>query len=552
MVALLLTAWLFMPQQGGATRPVFLSGDMRADWTNHAATAEVCVVDEMPAKHILVSWRKLGVKMLKRVAWTPECSPEYVRRKAGFLAVREGADGVWLVDEDKFTATWKTAVTEAETDADVALYCKSLAEKAMAYREKDNKVWIEGRRVLWLFQFMDFDSEDLDTLRLEFASYAKRLEQLLGIAPRNLPMSAGKPLSADRAPFEPLADKKVTPKAVKLVAKAPVALSDALTFVSDSGGFGFKLVSRKKFEGRWPNEKGTFRLYLADGKGSYLPYEFRIDLSAVATNRAPTDAKGLWQLEERWSKGGLGTDDSKSSRRLASVAYGSYGSHYPRLVPRFDFKGEKDGSGWTLKLDFSWLSAWGFWPAMKNGRADKWYVAVDGFSGVSDVACRLDWEKGAAGNFNGIAAGVSRQAIVEEHEKQVEKVKGSYRLWRKDRRYEFAKTKVPTFQRCDLESDKVFWERIVAPAIEANENIVKKVPATLDKVDASRRASAVKSVGGVFTLSERLSAARRDYILQRLSGGMPSEPKAKPKAEAPGESGVDEGEEGVQLDEEVL
>ena len=550
MIALLLTAWLFTPQQGGAARPVFLSGDMRTDWTNHATTASVCVVDEMPAKHILVSWRKLGVKMLKRVAWDPGCSPEYVRRKAGFLAVKEGADGVWLADASKFSSEWNTAIAEAGVDADIALYCKSLAEKAMTYREKDNKVWIEGRRVLWFFRFMDIDTENLDTIRLEFVAYARWLEQLMNLPPRKLPTTLGSPVSADRAPYEPLADKKVNAKQVKLADKTPIELAEGVMFSNDRNGFSLEVVSKRQFTGYVPGGKGSIRLFLADGKGSYLPYEFKIDFTPVATNRAPTDAQGLWFLEERWGKGVQKLYGDPKNWRFRTVAYGSYGSHYPAISPRFDYKRKDDGSEWSLKLDFSWLSAWGFWPSVKDGAFDKWFIAVEGLPGVPDASCRIDWRKGSEENRTLLADCLAKQQVKDRYERQISKEGGKYGTAHGDRLYDFAKPKEPVFCRFDRESNEIFNKRILKPMSEVAQRRAKRIPQSFAKLTPGKTDDALKTLDELFRYSERVSEARRDYLLMRFAGEMPPEPKEEPKKAEPNGPNADAGEDALTLDEE--
>jgi len=563
MLSLILAAFVCSPTRSAGLKPVELTGDMRSDWKAYAASAEVCVADRVPDVHILRSWHKVGSKVLKRVKWDPECSAEYVRRKAGLLAVHEGADGVWLEGEDKFPATWKQAIAEAEIDVDVALYCKSLAEQAMTWREKDNKVWIEGRRVLWFFRFIDFSSENLDTLRLEFVCYAKRLEQLLGLPAKKLPLVVAKPIDPDRAPFVPLQAKSPSKAAVSLDAKGPVALADGLSFNCDAGGFSFTISSKQSFKGGWPGGKGSFWFYLPDGKGSFLPYEFQIDLSPVEGNRAPTDAYGLWFLEERWGKGALQLYGATTNWRLVPIARGSYSSQYPRLAPRFDYRPAKDGAGWTLTLGFSWLSVWGFWPSVSTGALDKWYVAVDELPGVPAAACRLDWARGREINFKKLASRISCDEITSRYAAQKEQANGIYNLWYEERLYGFAKTKEPTFQRCDPESDKVFWQRVVVPMLDENQNLEditrvskdrdnNRIPPKLEKANDAVKAAVWKSLGKLFTLAERVGVARRDYILQRYAGGMPPEPPKKEKSEgaqAVTAPDADNDDEALQLDD---
>ena len=561
MVHFLLAAFFLSPASSGGLKPVELTGDMRADWTNHAASAELCVADRIPTPNILQSWHKVGARVLKRVAWDPECSPEYVRRKAGFLALHEKADGVWLEGEENFTDDWKQAIAEAKVDAAVGLYCKALAEKALACRAKDNKVWIEGRRVMWFFDWMDFDGENLDTLRLEFVCYAKRLEQLLGLPAKNLPLKVGKELPK-RAKFEPLKGRDVSRVPVSLEGK--FELSENVTFTSGSRGWGVTISSKEGQKGVWPGGRGSLRIYVADGQGGYLPYEFVIDLSSVPGNRAPTEGHGCWFLKERWEKGALSLYGDPTTWRFRSVRRCSTSAKSPELSSGFGFRWNDKGPGWTISLNFGWLQLYGLWPSMRNGISEKWYVAVDGLPGVSPVACRLDWAKGREINFKKQAVALSCQEITSRYGEQQAQASGIYRLWYEERLYGFAKTKDPTYQRCDPESDKIFWERVVDPILYANKNVADMtytykdqdnnwIPAKLEKQNEQVKLAALKSIGKLFDTAERVSEARRDYILMRYDGKMPPEPPPKKKAEgaaALDAPDADNDDNAIQLDDQ--
>ena len=117
-----------------------------------------------------------------------------------------------------------------------------------------------------------------------------------------------------------------------------------------------------------------------------------------------------------------------------------------------------------------------------------------------------------------------------------------YRLWHEDRLYGFAKTATPTYQRYDPESDRVFWKRVVEPMVEANADVADithagrnekgdLVSAKLDKENEAVKVKVCRSLGGLFDLAERVSAARRDYILMRYDGKMPPEPPKRKPAE---------------------
>ena len=561
MHTLILAAFFLSPASSGGIRPVELSGDLRADWQAHALTAQACAVDTLPPDNVRASWRKLGVKMYKRVAWDPEGTAEHFRRKAGFLAVREDADGVWLADEEKFTPEWKQALAEAKVDVAVALYCRSLAEKAMGWREKDNKVWIEGRRALWLFGHLDFDRCNLDTLRLEFICYAKRLEQLLGESPRNLPLVVAKPLSESRPGLVPLAGLAPERRSLSVENRNPVRLSEGLSFASDGNGFTFTIRSPKGEKDVWPGGTAAFRLYLPDGKGGYLPYEYRIDLSPVAPDRAPCDAYGLWWLRERWGRGSLRLYADPFTWRFVDVPHGTYGTKYPKVTPRFIFRFEKEG-GWKADVSFSWLDLYGYWPTLRNGVVDRWFVSLGALPGVPACACQLDWPRGREVNFKAFTKSLACSAITSRYAAERERSSDLYDIWHSDRLYGFAKTKEPTYQLFDPESDRIFKERVVAPMLEANKDLAdvtftarrgtETVPAKLEGEPESIKMSVWKSLGRLFSLSERIEKARCDYILMRFAGKMPPEPPKRRKAEGAAAlkaPDVDNDDEAIQLDD---
>lgn len=555
MTTLLLAAFLCSPTRTPGVRPVALSGDMYADWHTYAKTAEACVADRLPTSNILSSWKRLGVRMYKRVAWNPGRPSDWFRRKAGFVAVREGADGAWLEGEEGFSEAWKQAAAEAEKDAEVVLYCKSLAEKAMAVREKDSKAWIEGRRVMWLLRFMDFGSENLDTLRLEFVSYARRIEQLLGLPARTLPGVADAAPRPDPAPFVPLEGENPVRTRVSVDKEQSFRLAEGLAFESKGGEFVFTLSSDRPRKDRWPDVKGRFRLYVPDGEGSYIAYEYTIDLSSgvLPGERAPTDGHGLWFVEERWGRGVLRLYGANPEWRVASVASGTGGSLYPYLFPRFWYEPKKDGKGWTAWLHFPWLPLLRHWPSVRPETSDSWFVSVD-IPGVAATACEMQWGKGRVENLAKFVGRIGEKGVLGRYQSEKDLVSEIYTQWHEDRYYDFAKTKEPTYHRFDAATDGMFYARVVEPMMEANEKTVKALP-RFGKMPDAEKLAFCKSLEGLVFFFDDVSAARRDYILLRQSGKEPPEPprKARPKDKEPSDEPVlDDGEGTMQLDEEGL
>ena len=291
-----------------ALKPVPLTGRMSVDFRTHALTAKACVADRMPSQNILQSWKKLGVKMLRRAAWDPEVSAEYFRRKCGFLAFHEGADGVWLEGEGNFSESWKQALAEAKTDVEVAQYLAALGEEARA--SKDHRLVLEGRRVQWLFEHLKYEYADLDCLRLEFVAYAKFLEGAMGKKAKDLPIA---PAAAFKTPYE-----KFTPWGVANVNSdlprtavamdKPVELAEGFSFKAGYAGFSVTVRGKGGEPGTgYPGGTYRLKLYLpGDGKGGnlYIPYEYKIDLSPLAPGRAPIQNSGYF-VTERFGDGCL-------------------------------------------------------------------------------------------------------------------------------------------------------------------------------------------------------------------------------------------------------
>ena len=561
-LVLVLATFVLSPANSGGLSPAISTGDARTDWQTLAPTAESVAFDDLPAPNIRPSWKKIGVKLLQRVAWDPECSAEYVRRKAGVLAVRDGADGTWLVDEEKFSPAWKAALAEAEVDAAAARYCRALAQEALAQRERDHKVWIEGRRANWLFDAMDLEGENLDTLRLEFVCYAKRLEQILGKAPKDLPLAVAKPTKApDRGKLRPLAGRDdVVKKSCSLFSK--VALSDEVTFAAGTGDASLVIAPKTPCADPWPGGQATLRLYIPDEKGNYLPYAFRIDLSNVSTNRAPDPATFVI---ERWGKGVYKGYADPTTWRLRAVRLGTFGPKYPDVTPSFRYARDAKTGRWTLTLAFKWLDLYGFWPSTRTGVSDRWFVSLDALPGVKPVAAQISWAPGREANFAKIAEHLSLYEVTQRYKREKLRSSDFYDFSCSDRLYGFLKTEKPTFNRLDAESDKIFRERVVQPMLDANAKLAETVfvqdsterPKKFAQLSDARKRQTWKSLGRLFDFGERVSAARRDYILTRADGQLPPVPEKKQAAaeeepEAPAAGPDVEGDDGeLMLDDNL-
>lgn len=555
-LSLVLAAFILSSSESGGLKPATSTGDALTDWQTLAPTAEAVVFDDLPTTNLRRSWQALGVKLLQRLAWNPECSAEYVRRRAGILAVRDEADGTWLVDEEKFSPAWKAALAEAEIDAAAARYCRALAQEALAQRARNHKIWIEGRRANWLFDAMDLERENLDTLRLEFLCYAKRLEQILGKTPKDLPLVVAKPSKEpDRARIRPFAGRDdVERKSAKLFSK--VSLSDEVTLASGNGDVSLVIASKTPCADPWPGGRAMLRLYIPDANGAFLPYAFLIDLSNVSTNRAPDPATFVI---ERWGKGVYRAYGDPTIWRLKPIRLGTFSSKYPDVTPDFRYERDEKTGRWTLTLSIAWLKLYGFWPSTRNGVVDRWYVSLDALPGVKPFAVQVAWAQGREASFCKIAENLWHFEMTERY-KEVKRLSADfYDFCYTDRLYGFLKTEKPTFNRLDPESDKIFKERVVQPMLDANEKLADTIyvgertgrSKKLLKLPDVLKKKTWQSLGRLFDLGERVSVARRDYILMRAAGQLPPEPpkkKAEEKAAGP-DIEADDGE--MTLDDEL-
>lgn len=561
-LSLLLAAYILSPSHPDGHSPAMTTGDMQTDWQKYAATAESIVVDEIPTMNILASWQKLGVKVFQRIAWDPEASADFIRRKAGCMAVQAGADGVWLQDEKKFPKEWVSALAEAKADAEAVLYLLDLADRALAMRKQNHKIWIEGRRARWFVtDLLNGWENSPDVVRIECIEYARRLEQLLGVKnPKKLQMVAAKPADwMQTVPtLRPLDGKETQSVAVSLWSQAK--LSDEVSFKSGGGCFVINIDSKTPcVDAKHPGGQSRLRLYVADGKGSYLPYEFIVDLSPVETNRSPEAATFI---TERWGKGELVVWGQRGTWRLRSVLHRTPGVSCPELSPRFRYLRDEKTGKWRVELTFYWSDLLGYWPSVRNGSRDKWFFSLDALPGVSPVAVQMNWAKGRDDNFAKVADQWKPKGISERWASIRDRVVGSYGFSVSDRQYGFLKTEKPTYNRLDADGDKVFRERVLQPMLDEAEaiadiaywNETERRVTRLEKLPPAGKLKFWKAMDKLFDFADRVDAARREYLLMRLDGKMPPEPPPKTVKESdsiPSAPNADIDDGAIQLDDEL-
>lgn len=478
--------------------PVVLSGFAEDDFRKHGLTAQVCVCEQMPQPNILQSWKKLGVKMLRRAAWDPEGSAEFFRRQAGFLPFAEGADGVWLEGEKAFPETWKRALAEAKIDLSVARYLDLLADEAL--KHEDHHLVLEGRRIKWMFDEFDFRSANLDRLRLEFVAYAKYLEQKLGKLPRNLPVTVPPPIEPDVQPFTPCEGMKTKKIKTKF----------ELTIL----GYGAYFRARKEnFEFLIPDKWLRYRLkfYIPNSAtGAYVPYEYLVDLSDREKDKtmAPVVGKGLFSIEDRF--GGVNRQYQTLQRRSWS-----------RQAPEPVHLRHGISNGWLMH-QFYWLDFYGFWPTLRDGVSDKWYLIVDRLDGNTPLAFEFEWEEGATTNFTGFAAKCNNKWLDDRYKQMLSRTQGLFSRAAVEARYGCTQIASPTFQLFDSASDTMFLERCLNPCVAANAELAKNihVPNYL-KGDVTVCDRIWHALDRLLYFEYDMEAVRRDYLALRLAGKEP-------------------------------
>ncbi len=539
--------------------------DEAVAFTNWAEHASAVAFAQLPRRHLLHTWKKLGVKLLKTVRFEPEGTADHFRREASFLAFVNGADGLWLPNADEFPDAWRRALDEAREDWRILLYLKALAEQVA--KHPDGNVRIEARRIAYWFGWMPASWEKPDVLRLECVAYAKRLEQLLGRPAADLPVRRSAAIEPQTLPFMPYADWPEKPVQMSMRKLGDTVRFDGgLSFRADYNGFSITWSTTNGPPlGKWQQPGGTldFRLYVStDEPGVFLPYRFHCDFDPThyCIQRAPATGRNhfLFGTDERF--------------RPFSIAYGvhnpriwtwprlrDFGPDYPNPRPSLRVEGNKVG-GWRATLSFSWLSFYGHWPMQKGGRADLWFIGVDHAPGLDrPLAGRVLWPRGHANNFRRFADRMTTGAITDIYKEELGRTQTVWTTADAERYYPFARTANPTFHRYDLESDKMFYGRLVRPLLDANANAWEliwtdkehKNPKFIQQSDRVKMLIWQNLVRMLF-LSHEVGLRRLDYLEGRYAGVEPPpyESKVDPaRANVPTEPDIDYDPDAIQLDD---
>ncbi len=535
--------------------------------TNFADCASAVAFDQLPRRHLLHSWRTMGVKLLKTVRFDPEGDADRFRREVGFIAFCDGADGTWLPGGEKeLPPGWRKALAEARDDWRLLLYLKGLADRAA--ESDDGQVRIESRRVSYWFGWMPVEWENADVLRLESVGYARRLEQLLKLPPAKLPTRRGAAAAAERSlPFTPYGDWPEKPEQVKMKAIGQgVDLGGGLRF--SAGWFNFTVswgTTNAADLASWtsPGKCLDFSVYVpGERKGEWLPYHFHCDLDPhhYGWPRAPARGRSgfLFGIDERF--------------RPTAIAYGvgynpvsarpvprEYGRDYPEPgVSGGSWQSAKGKPGGSCSVSVSWTSLFGHWPMLRKGKFDTWYVALDRSPATGKpVVARVLWPKGHEDNFWKFAGAFTPGSMTGCYKPQLQRVERTWTQAAAESGYQFAGLERPAFHRFDVETDTNFYGRLVRPLLDANANAWELVwedkehkhPKFARQPDSVKRLI-LKNFGRMRFLSYDASEARLKYLEQRWAGDMPPEYTPKPKEnEPPATPDMDYDPDQLQLDD---
>lgn len=542
-------------------------GHERPALTNWAEYASAVAFEVLPRQHLIYSWKALGIRVLKTVRYEREGSPDRFRRDAGIGAFLGGADGIWIPNAKEMPAEWKTALRQAAEDRAV---CDRLAElrAKIEARPRRGRIWIETRRVGHFLGWLDFENENVDAVRLEMVGWAKRLEQLLGETPADLPTTVAPKIAFGGTGFRPYDDLKEKPPQVKLSPKTYSAdLGEGVSFAASVEGFSITVaVTNRKDLVAW--EKGNraldVRLYVNNPSkpGDYLPYRYHCDLDPeFMGEREVWEGRGGWAFnaDRRFRPASFGYANGFDRLRVWPRLR-EYGPDYPELVPSMSFSENKKAGTWSVRLSFGWQVLNGRWPGETEGKSDVWYVGLDR-SPVTGrpFACRILWPRGNPALHKARLQKLSAGYVAKELKEQ-EKSVNVWRISSKDRYYPFAKTKTPCFYRGDSESDEMFLTRVVEPFVDSLERYAevfrvpeRKKDLKYGSLSEEGKLAIWDKVPELLSLRRRIGELRAAYLADRYLGKLPPAPPPKKKAvNAAAEAKVPDADidaDSIQLDD---
>ena len=449
------------------------------------ATVETAVYEVLPPKHLLVTWRQMGSKILKRVRYDRESDAETFRRKCGFTAWLDGADGVLV--PDGLSTGGQAALREAKKDV---ASCETLTELIKKCLERPDPIRMEGRRAMFRLSLMRPQEQDLDLMRLENLALCKRLSALLGEKTAFPPEL--KALPAGDKPQMALGDAAFPEMKMSFDTKrfkAPGNLGATIwsaprprsgkqgSLQIDFGGFHDRECGRKPYPG------GTWKMKLwivtEDG---FLPYRWTLNFdNEGAEGQTPVHrpAAKFYEIERRFAGGSLA--------RVVPEPVRGFSPTYPRVRLAVDpgRSVEKDGKWtWRMTLSIPWNRLRDFWPSVKAGRADVWYLELLG-PGGKELRAKMLWPVPA----NAAEAEANRKAFEEgtdanadlaryrelvlgksENKSRPVSVVEEWTNSAQETGCGLPRLAKPTHAKGEIESDADFYATVVKPLVERNLN----------------------------------------------------------------------------------
>lgn len=533
--------------------------------TNWALNAAAVAFDKLPRAHLMQTWKKLGVTMLQSVRFDPEGSANHFRREAGFLAFKNGADGIWLPGGTaSLPDSWKRALDEAREDWRILVYLRSLSDEIA--KSNDGNVFIESRRIRYWFAFMPAEWENLDVLRLECVEYARRLEQLLGLPPAKLPSGRSAAIEPQTIPFMPYSDWAEKPTQVT-AAKMPIdaQFDGGLSFHADYKGFSitYSTTNGPSLK-RWtrPGGRLDFRLYVPGAEpGTFLPYRFCVDLgphSHGGPRASLVCSRDFINGDERFTPYNFAYGVPNIHARLYPQLR-DFSPAYPELDPWFECNGNPEG-GWHVTLSFRWYELYGLWPMARAGKSDLWFVGLERSPETGKpLAGRILWPRGNEAAWAKFCGSLHYLCISDRYRRELGRTRDVWATGQAERYYPFAATKEETYHRYSQDSDPIFYSRVVMPLLDANANAWELLevrrkepnPALETKPDTIRH-EVWKNLGNLLYFSHTIGEKRLEYLEGRHAGIIPPEYKSKAEAfaeSAPRELDPDYDSEAIQLED---
>ena len=519
--------------------------------------------DFVPTRNLLMTWSKLGVKVLQTVKFSKEETPELFRRRCGFAPLMEGADGIWLDCDGPLPDPWKSAFEAAKTDAAIMERLLSLASKAAESGKYD--VASEGRMAKSFIVESGVKTFDPDSLRVETVSFVRHLEKLLGEAPGNYDLTLH-PEFADLPPAGPPFKDPLPPS---------VTLKPS-EWISIAGGIYFRWTPAScDFIFHNPGESLSFRLYVPsrERKGEWNSYDFswKPGKAEKTVDQSCLNNMAI-QIEPRFKKqDGVCVFSASQFTKLpnpGSVTFRPsrcFSKDY--LNPSFSWllaniEEIKDGpfksglKGPAVHFTLGSSSFFGGWPASVQGVSDVWFADITGTNVEGGrVTRRLLFPRGARLYYEKAILTTPYPQLTEIWE---DATGTAGWLWERSWALRFRTMEESGIDHTfGVKSDRMFAERILKPSKDEfailAEKTTEKVGATaaIRKMDDRLVVKLLEKAIGMLTFKDDMVKAHRDYLLLRMEGKEPEAKAMKRKsAEALATAPDADIGGGISLDEE--